>query len=341
MAVSLVSILKNEESGVRRMLESILPYVTEAIIVDTGSIDSTVEIVSSYPVRLFHYSWADDFSAARNFALNQASQKWRIVLDGDEWLVRGGEWLSSLSADHPSVVGRIEIQSFYNDPSELEKYLCSTSLISRLLPMGVFYRGAIHEQVVHSLPIVDTAVVLHHDGYTDAKRAKKRGRNKSLLESALKQSPRDPYLLFQYSRELKISGSYEDALAVFQSIIPSSLVRARPWWEEAVCLGLELYAEEKLFSTGLKLIDSESQLFSRSVDFWYSVGIFSVMTADHYRSTSVYDASLVTAENAFTRCLALGAEGQKSKIVCGRESNLAIDSLTALKHRMCERESER
>ncbi|MEK7296417.1 MAG: glycosyltransferase, partial [Planctomycetota bacterium] len=65
-------IVKNEESVLPRCLESIRTFVDEIIIVDTGSNDHTIEIAHSYGARVYHFSWIDDFSAARNESLRHA-----------------------------------------------------------------------------------------------------------------------------------------------------------------------------------------------------------------------------------------------------------------------------
>lgn len=65
--ISLCMIVKNEEMHIARCLESITELVDEIIVVDTGSVDRTVDIVSNYTSKIYSYPWKDDFSDARNF----------------------------------------------------------------------------------------------------------------------------------------------------------------------------------------------------------------------------------------------------------------------------------
>ena len=56
----------------------------EIIVVDTGSIDQSREIAVRFGARVFDFPWTDDFAAARNFSLEQATGTWILVLDADE-----------------------------------------------------------------------------------------------------------------------------------------------------------------------------------------------------------------------------------------------------------------
>lgn len=88
-AISACLIVKNEEELLPRCLES-LEGVDEIIVCDTGSEDGTQEIAESYGARLSFFDWCDDFSAARNFAKNQASNDWILSIDADEYLIEDG-----------------------------------------------------------------------------------------------------------------------------------------------------------------------------------------------------------------------------------------------------------
>ncbi|MGG4411271.1 glycosyltransferase family 2 protein, partial [Niallia taxi] len=86
LSVSLCMIVKNEESVLDRCLASVAHLVDEVIIVDTGSTDKTKEIASKYTSKIFDFEWINDFSAARNFAAEQATGDWILVLDADEYI---------------------------------------------------------------------------------------------------------------------------------------------------------------------------------------------------------------------------------------------------------------
>ncbi len=71
--LSLAIIVRDVENTLDRCLESFKQCVDEIILVDTGSVDKTVEIAKKYTDKIFHFPWIDDFSAARNFSFEKCT----------------------------------------------------------------------------------------------------------------------------------------------------------------------------------------------------------------------------------------------------------------------------
>lgn len=78
-------IVKNEEKNIRRALSWGRELMCEQIVVDTGSTDRTVEIAEEMGAKIYHFVWCDDFSAAKNYAIEQATGDWIAFLDADEY----------------------------------------------------------------------------------------------------------------------------------------------------------------------------------------------------------------------------------------------------------------
>lgn len=91
--ISVCTIVKNEEKQMNDFLFSLVDFADEIIIVDTGSVDKTIEIIESYLKKynnikflkyesegVFHYG------KAKNFSLKQATKDYFIILDADERL---------------------------------------------------------------------------------------------------------------------------------------------------------------------------------------------------------------------------------------------------------------
>lgn len=92
--VSLCSIVRDEKmnpaGGIQRFVESHVPFVEEAVIVDTGSIDGTREILEElenwYPhLKVFDHKF-NRYGPSRNVSLKKAETKYALILDADELL---------------------------------------------------------------------------------------------------------------------------------------------------------------------------------------------------------------------------------------------------------------
>lgn len=86
--ISLCSFIKNEESCVGQMIESVRDYVSEIVIVDTGSSDKSIEICQAYGARIYKAGLID-FGSMRTLACHLAREPWVLTLDADEILSDG------------------------------------------------------------------------------------------------------------------------------------------------------------------------------------------------------------------------------------------------------------
>src|SRR5213592_4364106 len=79
-------IARDEERHLPDCLASLTDVVDEVVLVDTGSVDSTVEIARAHGATVLHHVWRDDFSAPRNLGLDNARGRWILYIDADERL---------------------------------------------------------------------------------------------------------------------------------------------------------------------------------------------------------------------------------------------------------------
>lgn len=82
--IALACILKNEIENIDRFLSSFEGCFDVIHMTDTGSNDGSIELIEKYqngspdenpaktPIKLHHFKWIDDFSAARNFSFSHA-----------------------------------------------------------------------------------------------------------------------------------------------------------------------------------------------------------------------------------------------------------------------------
>jgi len=222
-SLTICLIVKNEEKFLGQCLKSIHDLASQIVIVDTGSTDRTVEIATEHGAEVHSFAWCDDFSAARNAALEHATGDWILMLDADEEL---------------SVEGREKLKQAMNEPAvmawrlpivDVGREADGCSYVPRFYrnAPGLFYVGRIHEQVFSSLEVrraewglenrIGDATLIHH-GYTAelTRDRNKVERNLKLLERAIEELPDEPHLLMNLGLELSRSGREAEALARYQ-----------------------------------------------------------------------------------------------------------------------------
>jgi len=84
--ISACLITKNEEKWIEGLIDHLKPFVSEVIVVDTGSTDRTIEFARARGARVSTVKWENDFSKARNVSLSKATQRWILIIDPDERL---------------------------------------------------------------------------------------------------------------------------------------------------------------------------------------------------------------------------------------------------------------
>lgn len=216
--IGLSMIVKDEEELLARCLRSVMPYVDEIIIVDTGSTDRTMETARSFGAEVYEREWTDDFGVARQESLDLVKSDWAFWLDADD-LLFGGEKLQEMIAEaHP------DVSVFY------WQYLLGKEVTGD--PTFTYWRercvrndgsfrwaGVAHEVLVCPGPSEQIwypyITVEHHPKSLREGRGPRNLRimEKSIQRKGDKAEPRD---LFYYARELKDSGHLEKSLEVFQ-----------------------------------------------------------------------------------------------------------------------------
>lgn len=216
-------IVRNEEAFLPQCLRSVRDLAHQIVVVDTGSTDRTVAIAREFGAEVHSFTWRDDFSAARNAALEHARGDWILALDADEELLPDQHSLLREALAKPGILGyRIPLE---NVGAEAE----GDAFVPRLFrnAPGLFYVSRVHEQVFSSLLVraeewgLTTALGgprLRHHGYrADLVRDRdKTRRNLQLLEQAITEMPGEPNLLMNLGLELTRSGQVEAGLARYE-----------------------------------------------------------------------------------------------------------------------------
>ena len=81
-------IVKNGGEDLRLCLRSAAPVVQQMVVADTGSTDSTREILREFGATVVDFPWTNHYGEARNASLEALTTDWVLVLDADEELDR-------------------------------------------------------------------------------------------------------------------------------------------------------------------------------------------------------------------------------------------------------------
>ena len=201
----LTMIVRNEEHNLGDCLASVRDLVDRAVVIDTGSTDSTREIAKSFGCVVGEFPWIDHFAAARNAALDAATGDYAFWMDADDRLDEENRVkLKALLANLPR-----------GNAAFVMKCLCVGAGVGtgaaatavdhvRLFRLHPAHRWTyrVHEQILPALRATEAAVdwsdvCVRHVGYVDpAVRRKKLDRDLRLLKLDAAEKPGDPFTLF-------------------------------------------------------------------------------------------------------------------------------------------------
>lgn len=293
MKLSVCIITKNETVKLEKCLQALQTHDFEIVVVDTGSIDNTKEMVLQYTNSLYDFPWCDDFAAAKNYAIRKAQNDMIIFIDSDEYLQKldFGEFQETIIS-HPKEVGRVQIISIVEKDGES----CRTKeWVSRIFNRQLFhYSGKIHEQIVPGSVFEEsneqvacsktgeqlaystylTRMKLEHDGYNGNReeRIKKAQRNIRLLKKELELHPEDTYILYQLGKGYYMAGEYIQAVSYFDIALGYDV---NPKLEYVVDM-VETYGYALLNSGQTQkalMLEGIYEEFGNSADFQFLMGL--------------------------------------------------------------------
>lgn len=225
--ISLCMIVRNEEEYLDRCLESVAGVADEMVILDTGSTDSTEEIARRHGARVLEHTWRNDFSEAKNAALDIAKGEWILVLDADEELAPNSranirELVNAGEADGFEVTVRSEMPE-----TDILKF--EDTKIVRLFRNRKEYRYTmpIHEQIRSSIEksggtIVQSDLMIIHHGYSRRfvqGKGNRTERNLLMLKDAVVQFDSNPYLHYQIGVTLMSMARKDEAYIELKRVL--------------------------------------------------------------------------------------------------------------------------
>lgn len=175
-------IARDEEGFLTECLNSVRDVVDEIIVVDTGSTDSTPRIATDFGARVIPFEWNDDFSEARNVALEHASGDWILVFDADE-LISGRDTDKIRALANGDVDGYVFTYRSYTQSSDDIRWIANDGsypegngwdgwISGRVVRMfrrdpRIRFMGAVHESVDPTIAafggtFAETDIIIHH-----------------------------------------------------------------------------------------------------------------------------------------------------------------------------------
>ena len=252
LKISACVITKNEEKNIGRWLDCMRQLADEMIVVDTGSTDATVELAQAAGAKVCHFSWCDDFAAAKNFALEQANGDWILFLDADEYfepaslpLVR--QYILRYQPQRQVIGLMCHLLDFDQDQYDRLTRITYQARIFRCSP-HIRYVGSIHETLqVQGVPgsrlQYVAAIRIYHTGYSSQGMRRKAERNLRILQAEAAQHGEKPEQAVYFMDAWYCLQDYGKAAKYARQAIGS----------ERRFVGLEGHAEEIFVSCLLQL----------------------------------------------------------------------------------------
>ncbi|HEY9614444.1 glycosyltransferase [Allocoleopsis sp.] len=235
--LSLCMIVKNESENLLRCLASAKPYVDEIIVVDTGSEDETPDIARRYGAKVLFFEWCNDFAAARNYSISQATGHWILVLDADEELVVESEnFFEKINLNTEVIAYSLELNDINDLSPKTPSYLIR---LFRNLP-DILYVNRFHEQLRYQssnlnckqYESLEGVKILHYGYFKEKAKQKTLNRNIPILEQ-MRQNERLSFmhlycLAKMYTENQQIDKARECYNEAFNRLLPNLIEGAIP-----------------------------------------------------------------------------------------------------------------
>jgi phosphorylcholine metabolism protein LicD len=205
--LGLAMIVKNEEKIIERCLTSVKDIIDLIIICDTGSTDSTIDIIKNFAesnkilCEIYHVPWKNfGWNRTELLKLSRYKTDYLLLLDSDE---------------------QIEIKNFNKEKLTNKAYYLRHSggldyaqilLINNHIEW--YYKGVTHEYIdtKEEVKVETLDSIIIHDYSDGSNRKNKSKKDVELLLQGLKEEPNSPRYHFYLAQTYKEMGQYEKAI---------------------------------------------------------------------------------------------------------------------------------
>ncbi len=208
----------NEERCISRCLDSIQCLADEIVVIDTGSTDSTIELLkSNSKVSTIEVKWNEDFSEIRNQLIKLTKNEWVFMIDADEHLSK--EIQKNLKK-FLLVLELLDTEIKILSPRLINHDSSEIYLTQRVFKKNrdLKYYGYVHEELRNNnnaaLPYFCIEDAIYHDGYKKeiVNNKEKNLRNKNLLLKMIQKEPSNLRWYYFLAREELSLGTEESKI---------------------------------------------------------------------------------------------------------------------------------
>lgn len=328
VTITAIILCFNEERGIKRCIENLSTCeFDEILVLDTGSTDSTKQILSQLApdiqnLTVIDVVWEDDFSKVRNLGIDEAQSEWVCFIDADEYYKESNPYNIR------------ELITFYHVFYHGNLCLCPNiintnqhELINntRMFRKGSGYRyyGQVHEMLrlqedsYDSLPYIGLDLKFDHTGYeTEIYISKdKRNRNIRLLRKCIETEPNHPlwrcYLARDGSRQLpsqELIYLCESACALSRGK-DGELYRYTYLWSKFLLM--DHYLDKKQASDAARVLEEikESNTGWHESDIYYREQLLNILQIKNLMKSKLDEVKHYRMEHQNTEGSALNSQG--------------------------------
>ena len=214
--ISVCMIVKNEQEVIERILKSVSKFADEIIVVDTGSIDETVNLSKKYTQNVFSYKWNDDFSAARNFSFSKGTSDYLMWLDADDVISdESVELLLNLKykLTNEDVV-MLPYQTAFDENGNVSFWYYRERLLKN--NSNFVWCDPVHEVIVPNGKIVYENIPIKHCKIKQGDPFRNLKIYQKIIKEGVKLSPRQ---LFYYANELYYNRLFDEAICIYEKFL--------------------------------------------------------------------------------------------------------------------------
>lgn len=152
LPISVTIICQNEVERISKTVKSVIDWVDDITVIDSGSTDGTIELLEGMGIRVIHNPWPG-FGQQKRFAEEHAKHNWILNLDADEYVLPNlaSEIQKLFAVGKPDLAAyRIPIHDIFLCSGKISTYVLHNYV--RLYNKSVVrYRdSAVHDTVVIS-----------------------------------------------------------------------------------------------------------------------------------------------------------------------------------------------